>query len=396
MSVVQVKNNKDLIDIMEILEMETEEYLNSPTATLETLTYTTINLEASLEFTEAMCEKLSGMFRYFRGLFNGNDNTITICSTKPIVLFSSLYNSTIKDLKIHNVIGSRGLLLADDINDSILSNIRLTGIITIEESIGGLARTITGSEVVDCIVQIKTKCETSKGEGIHKTPVSFGGIVCNAFVGTKFKDCEVSGTFNAEVGIGGLCATATGIEVINCNLTNLNISGSRELGLVMGRASKYNIVDNCVLVTAKIVGSTYLGSVCGLSTGELKVINLFTDEIIISTNNTSFFVGGIVGKADKLTFTDSKFTANITANFVVAGICPDASEVTLRNLKIVGSLVCLGYYPMMHHVYELVKEQHLTSDNKQIVVVRDNVDSSLVIKEEANEGTLNPFKDGIV
>lgn len=396
MRVITVQNNRDLVNIMETLAQETEEYLNTPTATLHSLEYTTIDLMNSLEFTEAMCEKLSSMFRYFRGHFNGNGNTITICSDKPIVLFSSLYNSEIKDLKIHNVVGSRGLLLADDVNDTLISNIELTGNVTIEDSIGGLCRTITGGEFYDCKINLTTRCESTKGEHASKTPVAFGGLVCNAFKGTKFIDCEVSGNLHAEVAVGGLCATAVNTTVENCNFTNLTIEGNRELGLVIGRADKSNIVDNCILMDSKIIGATYLGSVCGLSKGTLSVNDLFAENVILIPASTSFFVGGVVGKADKLTVAESQLTVSVTANFIVAGICPDAREVRLKNTRVAGTLVCLGYYPMMHHVYELVKEDLLTSENAEISVVIEGVESAIVIKETANEGTLNPFKDGIV
>lgn len=396
MRVLQVRSNRDLVNVMETLAQETEEYLITPSSTLHSLEYTTIDLLNSLEFTEAMCEKLSSMFRYFRGHFNGNGNTITICSDKPIVLFSSLYNSEIRDLKIHNVIGSRGLLLADDVNDTTIINVELTGTITVVGSIGGLCRTMTGGEMIDCKVNIKTKCETAVGEDADETPVAFGGLVCNAFRGAKFKDCEISGNLQAEVAVGGLCATAIGVEITGCNFTDLIIEGNRELGLVIGRADKSNTVDNCILMDSKIIGSTYLGSVCGLSRGDFTVSELFAENVILIPASTSFFVGGIVGKSDKLTVIESQLTANITANFIVAGICPDAREVTLKNIRVVGTLACLGYYPMMHHVYELVKEDQLTSENAEISVVMENVESSLVIKETANEGTLNPFKDGIV
>jgi hypothetical protein len=396
MRVLQVHNNRDLVNIMETLTEETHEYLNTPSATLHSLEYTTIDLMSSIEFSEAMCVKLSSMLRYFRGNFNGNGNTITVCSNKPIVLFSSLYNSEIRDLKIHNVIGSRGLLLADDVNDTNIINVELTGNITIEDSIGGLCRTMSGGEMFDCRVNIKTKCETTRGENASETPVAFGGLVCNAFRGAKFRDCEISGNLHAEVAVGGLCATAVNVEVENCNFTNLTIEGNRELGLVIGRADKSNIVDNCILMDSKVIGSTYLGSVCGLSKDHLLVNDLFAESVILTPASTSFFVGGIVGKADKLTVVKSQLTANITANFIVAGICPDAREVTLKNTKVVGTLVCLGYYPMMHHVYELVKEDLLTSESAEISVIIENVESALVIKETANEGTLNPFKDGII
>lgn len=396
MRVVDVKNNKELLQCMEQLQNATMRFLSSKESRIENVEYVVVNLQSDLEFGEEMCKRLKNIFRYFRGEFNGNGHRIIVASPYPVILFSSIYQAQIRDLNIHNVPGSNGLLLCNDAVNSFITNVNLTGTVSLIEPTGGLVKTATGCTFSKCRVNLQTRCENTAEGGNSEDPIAFGSYTYHALKGTLFKECIISGSINAEVKVGGLSAIATECSAINCSADKLVIKANREVGLFFGKTENSVLIEDCVSRKSFIYGTIYVGSAVGLSSGELNITKLNVHEVVLAPKGVSQFVGGILGSGDSLAISESSINIAITANFIVAGIVSDIENLKISKTELQGTLVCLTYYPMTNHAYELAKHDKLSSKRKEIEITTIDVTNTLILREASVGGNYSPFEDGVL
>lgn len=398
MTVVDIRNNTDLINYLEKLEKSTARFFDSGERSAKGLSSALVQIHADLEFNENMCKRIASSFKYFKGVLEGNNKTITVSSIKAVSLFSSIYYSVIRNLRIHNVTGSRGLLLADDITSSSVTNVHLTGNLYAEESIGGFARTTQGTVFENCVVDLKIKSTSNDSslEQVSTDPIHFGGYVGVDLGNTKFINCVVSGKIVSEVCVGGFCASSRKSQFENCSAINLEIIGKREVGLYVGKGSQHLKFNECEINNCSISAITYIGFLVGKTTGSLEIDNLVSVNSFINPITASSFVGGITGSADKIKLVNSLMSGGVSASFILAGVCPDVREAEVLNSTFTLAVTANGYKPMMTHVYPLVREDFLTSSGKEISFIEEGNQKDIHVVELEMEGFVNPFKESIL
>lgn len=398
MTVIDVRSNADLVRYLEELEKSTTRFFDSRERSVKGLGGALVQINADLEFNERMCERIASSFKYFKGVFEGNGHTINVSSTKATSLFSSIYYSVIRNIRIHNVIGSRGLLLADDLTDSTVTNVQLTGNLYVEESIGGFARTTQGTVFEDCAVDliIRSTSNDTALEQVSTDPIHFGGYVGVDLGNTTFVNCTVSGKIVSEVSVGGFCAASRKSKFLGCKAINLEIVGRREVGLYVGRGSQFLTFENCKIENCNMSAVTYLGFLIGRTSGALIIDKLESTNSFINPVTASSYVGGITGSADKIELTNSLISGGVSASFILAGVCPDVRDTEVTDSMFTMSLTASGYKPMMTHIYPLVRTDYLTSSNREIVFKESGNKTDIQVVELEMEGFVNPFKESIL
>lgn len=398
MPIIEIRSNKDLVEYLENLEKSTSKFFDSGERTLKGLGGALIQVHADLEFNERMCERIASLFKYFKGVLEGNGHTINVSSNKSASLFSSIYYSVVRNITIHNVTGSRGLLLADDISNSTITNVKLTGNLHVEESIGGFTRTVQGSVFENCSVDIKVKSTSNDTamEQVSTDPIHFGGYAGVDLGGTSFINCTVSGKIVSEVSVGGFCGASRKSRFQGCTVVNLEVVGRREVGLFVGRGSQHLTFDDCEINNCNMSGVTYIGFLVGKTTGKLIIDNLGSVNSFINPITASSYVGGITGSADIIKLTNSLLSGGISASFILAGVCPDVRDSEIVDSMFTLSLTASGYKPMMTHVYELVRTEFLTSDEREVTFKESGNKTDIQVIELESEGFVNPFKESIL
>jgi len=400
---IRITCNKDFLEFLHLIEDTTKKFFDSNSRSMTTMPSFHVELHTDLDFSEKMCKRISSGFKYFRGLFDGRGHKISATSEKATSLFSSLYFSKVRNLTLHNVRGSRGFIMADDILSSELENIDVTGAIYVSESLGALFRTAQDVKFTKCSVNIITRAVTiakpaegSDAEKEDNLPPHFGGFVGVDLGNLVFDDCSVSGDLLSEVAVGGFCAVSRNTLFNQCNVDELTVSGTREVGLFVGRGSKEIDFKGCVINNSKVYSKHWAGYLVGKSDGSINVDNVVIDDCLINPKGTLTFVGGIAGSAKSITVTNSNISGAITGNIIIAGVCPDVETAEVHNNKFDLSITAVGYSPMMTHAYPLVRQDFLTSEGAEITFKESNNKSRIKVMELELEGMINPFEESLL
>ena len=399
---IKINCSRDFLSFLETMEENTKNFFDSNARSMTNIPELNVELNTDLRLSDRMCKHIRGAFKYFRGVFDGKGHTISAMPEKSTSLFSSIYFSKIKDLTIHNIDGSRGFILADDSTQSEINNVSLTGTIYLSESLGGMFRTGESLYFKNCHVNIVTKTLTSKlideslTESEDKEPPHFGGFMGVNLGGVIFHDCSLSGELSSEVAVGGFCAIARDTLFRECNIEELTVSGKREVGLFVGRGSRSLEFKRCIVYTSKLSANHWVGYLVGKTYGSIEVSKLLVEDCFIKPKGTLTHAGGIAGSADKISLTDSCLEGSITANIILAGVCPDVSNISVINNKFNLSLTAVGYPPMMTHGYKLFRSDFLTGSGKEITVVEDGNTVDINLVELSGGGIINPFEESLV
>lgn len=395
MALYDIYNNSDLLQTLVTLEGETSDFFKASERTLQGMETNKIVLHSDLYIKPGFAARIGELFVYFKGLFLGNNHTIYVFSEESISLFSSTYYATIKDLTIHSENNSYSMLIADDINHSIINNVKLEGSVTARESSGGFAKTSQNSVFKNCIVDINIKSRRASLERENTDPIHFGGYIGVALDGTQFENCVASGSMKGEVCVGGFCAIGKGVEFLDCSLENLSISAKREVGGFVGRTNKPVSLISIDVENVKITGSFYIGFIIGLSKDRVVVHGLTLTNSNILPDSTSSYVGGIVGSTRSLDVFNTVLQGGIIANFIIAGACPDSQITNIEASHFDLDITALGYPPMVTHAYKIVRDKYLTSSNFNISNKLKDTTSDGVLKI-VSDGNINPFKEDIL
>lgn len=394
---IEIYSNRDLLNYLESLETQTSKFFDSNERSAKGLQGTLINIRVGLEFNEVMCRKISTYFKYFKGVLDGHGNTITVSSEKTVSLFSSIYFSVIRNLVIHNVAGSRGLLLADDLSSSTVQNVRLIGSITAEESMGGFARTAQGVSFEDCMINITVKGVNngSTVEQVGTDPIHFGGYVGVSLGNTKFTNCTASGKITSEVSVGGFCAMARDTKFNTSKVDKLRVYGKREVGLYVGKSSKELDFLDCLVKDSELSATIYAGLITGFSSGKIFATRLNVLNSFINPSSVASYVGGIAGTAEEIRLGDSVISGGVSGSFILAGVCPDVAIAEVFNNSFDLRITASGYMPMMTHAYPLVRSEFLTTAGAEISFTEHNNNTNIKVTELEREGFVNPFEEAI-
>lgn len=398
MSKIIIRSNRDLLDLLKVLKEETTRFFESNDRGTNGIKSQTVELQSNLELNEHMCELIGSSLKYFRGVFDGGNNTITVSSAKTVSLFSSIYHSVIRNVKLHNVKGSKGLLLADDATNTIFENIQLTGTTSVNESLGGLVRITQNVLFQNCNVDFITNSRSKdiNLDGVSADPLYFGAYVGVDLGGSKFENCKVTGKISGEVCVGGFCATSRDAQFIGCKVENLKVEGNREVGLFIGKGSNKTKFTQCTIGGSTITANIYVGYLIGKTEGDIELDSVIVHDSFINTAVAASYVGGVTGTARKIHMQSCYFSGSITANFIVAGVCADVDYLMMKESVLNLTITATGYHPMMTHVYPVARKEYLTSRGKDIEC--DLVDNEVDVKviELDMEGLVNPFRESIL
>ena len=220
----------------------------------------------------------------FKGTFDGNKNTIS--NLKVAVegeyagLFGHANSATLKNINVDNadVMGvARVGVIAGCAYTGTVENCHVTGNIRVEGNykVGG----ITGGDyakVINCFVKGDNG---SYLKGVHKE-----------------KDLE-GDNVGGIIGFTGEANTLT-IKVSGCSVENIDVSGTRKVGGVVGCINENIAVDNC----------SFKGTV-----------TCTADDVYTADNKGILYVGGIVGEA-RGTTANAITNCTVKSGTVVTGL----------------------------------------------------------------------------
>lgn len=394
---VDIHNAKQLLTFLDRLSVETDNYFSKGENGLEELLQYNVILHTDIEVTSRLASLIKKRLKYFRGIFEGNGHQLTVECDSDTSLFSSIYDSEIRNLFIHLNKGSRSFLIADDCHASLIDNIHYTGTLIIEGDVGCMFRTATETSFFESTVNVNAKSLKlyNSEEGKLDSPSIFGGFVGADLGNCSYKLCVVSGEFKGEVSVGGFAGTIKNSKFEKCLVDDLHVIALRNAGLIAGLGRESFEVSDCQILNSKVSTNIYGGFVCGNSLGILTVNRTQLRNLQFSNEKASQYVGGIVGTAEGIVLNDVDLEAKIAANFIIAGICPDADSITVSDSIIILDITAYGYKPMMTHVYELYKDEYLTSRETEVSVEFNSTETDVHIFELGDGGYINPFKEMI-
>ncbi len=196
----------------------------------------------------------------FAGVFNGNEHTISNFTydsnnTDSIGLFGFVDSGAeVRNLVMENVNinGGRGRVIGGlaGVNNGIFLNCYVSGTISGDQAVGGLAGIHSYGTISGCSV---------KGS-VSGNAYYIGGLVGwnDSVILNSYAECIVLGAS----GIGGLAGMHSSGTISNCYATG-TVEGDSSIGGLVGEGD-WGDVFNCY-ATAIVGGSTYLGALIGYS-----------------------------------------------------------------------------------------------------------------------------------
>ena len=184
--------------------------------------------------------KIGTSSKQFKGIFNGNGNTIsnlTMNKTSDGVgLFGYAFGATIKNVNLENVNisgNSRVGGLAGQAKNSEISNCSVSGIVsaTVDHA-GGLVGALEGS-ITNCFANVNLFIGNNNA----------GGLVGYALVST-IQDCYATGKVTGKANTGGLIGASADTQIINSFATGDVYGSSSNVGGLIG-VSDNLMVDSC-------------------------------------------------------------------------------------------------------------------------------------------------------
>ena len=225
----------------------------------------TFILESDIDLQNIPWTSIGNWDNTFEGTFDGNGHVISnLYINEPTVegvgLFGVAQNSTIKNVRIHNV---------DVVGYSMVGS-------------------VVGSPYVGCTI---SNCHVTGSVSLIADWAYVGGIASYGYV--DIDNCSViaSGTgiitSNTRNAVGGIMAwlLENGNSITNCEVKNLNLTGWTNVGSIAGFVHYNNEISNCkaeniVLNKTRVDGNPGIGCLTGgWCYGENKTITIRNIEL---------------------------------------------------------------------------------------------------------------------
>ncbi|MDR3177860.1 MAG: hypothetical protein LBT96_02630 [Campylobacteraceae bacterium] len=311
---LSVTNNINLYAIPNVQEITTQTQLAAINKDNDTLngTYILLN-DINLTSGEAGFDATLGWkpigndnTNYFRGIFNGNNNTITdLWINRPSGNYQGLFGYIqyaqirnlgveITEIKSGNYTGG----IAGNVQSSSITNVYSTGNINGDYSVGGIAGIVYRSNITSSYSMGNISGNEEDVGGIAGS-VAFNGNVANSYS---------NGSINGNRSVGGIVGGVT----LNGNVANSystgNISGTQKVGGIVGEVIRNGNITNSYS-TGNISGNEQVGGIAGNANGG-NIANSYSIGNISGDN----WVGGIAGRV-----ADSTIQNNAAINPSVTG-----------------------------------------------------------------------------
>jgi hypothetical protein len=253
----------------------------------------------------------------FKGIFDGNEKTITGLwinrnNTDNIGLFGCLKYATIKNLKIQDVSikGNNNIgVLAGYSFSSNISNCSFSGVITGLQKVGGCTGYI---ERGNCDGLISTA--EVKGEKY------IGGLIgyWETYGESRAVNCSTNSNVNGTDYVGGLCGYSEFVDFSNCSFIG-NISANTYVGGLFGY-TKGNIV-RCLTIGIVYARGNNVGGLAGYSyhnrNYDLCIRDCYFSGFVRGEENT----GGLIGYKDYGVVEHSYAVGSVVGSKYVGGLC---------------------------------------------------------------------------
>ena len=235
----------------------------------------------------------------FRGIFNGNGNTISNlkitsgAENSLIGFFGGLSNATVKNINFENVdISSAsenvGTVAGAVTGSSIISGINVkSGKLSASNAGGVIGRLMIEGTIESCTNAADITASTGGG--------SVAGIVSKAYYTRKDKEmniinCTNTGTIEGKYAAGGIVGLSAA-NVKDC-INNANITGPTSGGII-GEQLRYGTIESNTN-KGNISGSNPVGGIVGwVRYNEKDTSYQLTDKITIKNNKNS---GDVISK----------------------------------------------------------------------------------------------------
>ena len=263
----------------------------------------TITLANNLDMNGHIWTPIGCENRSFKGIFNGNNKTISNLTTDANQDYQGLFSSNAGKIKNIGIINSniQGRTYVGGIaarNDSIIENSYNTSHIKGKESIGGivgcnhggLIRTCYNTGNVICNVGNHNKNGSSNIGGVAGTNIDNGkpspGIIQNSYntgnvtgrsciggvVGNNLSEIENSynnGVVNGDTSVGGVVGinTAQGDSYIKSSYNKGDITGNKGVGGIAG--TNLALIENSYNI-GNLKGNKYVGGIAAENYEEIK------------------------------------------------------------------------------------------------------------------------------
>jgi hypothetical protein len=232
-----------------------------------------------------------------------------------------LNNSVIvENIKIINCdissIGAYTAAIASRISgagDIQIKNINITGLINDTSNLTGAITAIYGTGGNKNLKIINCKFTGD----ITGTGASIGGLVGSGNY-IDFQNCTVNGDVEASLtDVGGIIGTTTGSDFINCNYSGNITGGTNRIGGIAGD-SVLCIYNNCH-TSGSISGSTLIGGITGRTNN--STFSDSSSSMNITGVGSRIYCGGFVGYTitNGCLFTRCFATGNVSGNGAEAG-----------------------------------------------------------------------------
>ena len=281
-------------------------------------------------------------YHEFTGIFDGDNKTISnLYINRPdetmIGLFSSNFNSYIKNLTLYNIhiIGKSKVGAISGIDGNII-NCRISGEVkAIEWTVGGIIGTFGyiencsysgivngGMGQVGGLIGEEGYVENSSSSGIVSGDLYVGGIMGDGnLIKNSYSTCKVKGRNN----VGGLFGK--GGNDHNCYSTGI-VEGQNIVGGLGG--INYGLVENCY-ATGPTSGTQYVDGLLGIS---IAVYSASVEDCFFDLNTTGRNDGHYRGRTTEEMMNPATFTNWDFQN--VWWMVPGKSYPVLRPVRYVG------------------------------------------------------------
>ncbi len=214
---------------------------------------------------------------------------------------------------IHDYIGLFGSIHKAEVKNLELSNVIITGTPYSTDYIGGLAGSISDSNISDCNISVNISSESSLYVGglagnslnnnikdsniiieIKKTSTYTGGMIGSS-INDVISNCQTAGVVYGYINyFGGLLGTCENGIITNCS-SSCTVTGGEDTGGLIG--SNSGTITNC-FTTGYVNGGSNLGGFVGTNSG---VIN---DCYSLGNVDADYgmYIGGFAGRNSGIIF----------------------------------------------------------------------------------------------
>ncbi|MGL1900721.1 MAG: InlB B-repeat-containing protein [Fibrobacterales bacterium] len=267
----------------------------------------------------------------FTGAYSGSDHTIeelTIQRFKDsfVGMFGKVTDAVIRDVHLLNALIEGGEYktggIAAEINNSVISNSHVSGVVTGVGIVGGLVGYAHYGTIINCS---NSGAITTSGNRFN---ISVGGVVGKNESGT-ISNCFNSGnvvildstTQGSSSSAGGVVGNNL-FGSITSSYNSGSVSGHTNTGGIVGTNFFESIIQESYN-TGTVTGKEKVGGGVGLNNGE--VFNSYSTGAVMGTNG----VGGFIGKLDQGVLVNSYSVGLVQSTGTVGGLVADTSKAVI-------------------------------------------------------------------